>query len=255
PGALGPPADPPAAPPLRRPPGPAGPAGARAGPGRTLAAAGLNVNLAPVLDVYERPGNFIDAKQRSYGHDPRTVGLLTAAFTAAQAQEGVAGTAKHFPGLGTAPAGANTDEGPVTLADPLEELRAVGEAPYPAALAAGARLVMLSWAAYPALDAARPAGLSPVVVQQELRGRLGFTGVTVSDALEAGSLDAFGSTGERAVAAAAAGIDLILCSARDAAQGERAAAGLAAALDDGTLDRTAFTGALARVDALRAGLR
>jgi beta-N-acetylhexosaminidase len=180
--------------------------------------------------------------------------MLTAAFTAAQHREGVAGTVKHFPGLGTAPAGANTDEGPVTLTEPLTQVREVGEAPYPAAIAAGAGLVMLSWAVYPALDADRPAGLSPTVVQQELRGRIGFTGVTVSDALEAGSLAAFGGTGERAVAAAAAGVDLLLCSGRDTAQGLRAAEALADALADGTLSRDAFTAAVDRIDTLRAGL-
>ncbi|WP_431680999.1 glycoside hydrolase family 3 N-terminal domain-containing protein [Kitasatospora sp. KL5] len=222
--------------------------------GDNIAAAGLNTNLAPVLDVYETPGNFIDTKQRSYGQDPAVVADLATAFAVAQRQRGVLATAKHFPGLGTAPAGSNTDTGPVTLPVPLERLRAVDEAPYRAALAVGVPLVMLSWAVYPALDAERPAGMSPAVVGGELRDRLGFRGVTVTDALEAGALDAFGGTGERAVAAAAAGMDLLLCSARDTAQGEQAAAALARALADGTLDRTGFTAATARINALRGTL-
>lgn len=223
--------------------------------GRNLAAAGLNVNLAPVLDVYEAPGNFIDAKHRSYGQDPAVVADLAAAFAVAQRQEGVAATAKHFPGLGTAPAGMNTDAGPVSLPVPLERLRSAEEAPYRAALAVGVPLVMLSWAVYPALDTERPAGLSPAVVRGELRERLGFRGVTVTDALEAGALDGFGDTGARAVAAAAAGMDLMLCSARDADQGERAAQSLAGALADGRLGRAGFTAAAARIAALRGALR
>lgn len=64
--------------------------------------------------------------------------------------------------------------------------------PYPAAIAAGVGLVMTSWAVYPALDPGRPAGLSRTVIQGELRGRLGFRGVTITDAIEAGALRRFG---------------------------------------------------------------
>ncbi|MFD8753809.1 glycoside hydrolase family 3 N-terminal domain-containing protein [Kitasatospora sp. NPDC059577] len=224
------------------------------GAARTLTDAGLNVNLAPVLDVYDTPDNFIDHHERSFGQDPATVGRLGSAFLAAQQGLGVAATAKHFPGLGTAPLDGNTDERPVTLTAPLQEIRARDEAPYRAAIAAGVGLVMASWAVYPALDPERPAGLSPAVIQGELRGRLGFDGVTVTDAMEAGALAPYGDTGDRAVAAAEAGMDLLLCSARDPRQGADAAEALAAALDSGRLDRHAFATAVSRVDALRAAL-
>ncbi|MFJ3788925.1 glycoside hydrolase family 3 N-terminal domain-containing protein [Kitasatospora sp. NPDC090091] len=229
---------------------------ARSGVGaaRNLAGAGLNVNLAPVLDVYDTPDNFIDHRERSYSQDPSVVGVLGSAFLAAHQGLGVAATAKHFPGLGAAPRDQNTDEGPVTLPVGLDELRARGEEPYRAAVAAGVRLVMASWAVYPALDPARPAGLSPAAIQGELRDRLGFTGVTVTDALEAGALTPYGDTPARAVAAADAGMDLLLCSARDVTQGDEAAAALAAALDSGRLDRSAFLAALHRVDDLRSSL-
>jgi len=97
-------------------------------------------------------------------------------------------------------------------------------------------------------------GLSPVVIGQELRGRNAFTGVTITDALEAGALNSFGTTGQRAVSAAGAGMDLILCSARDVSQGEAATAALASALGNGQLDPAAFNAAVNRVTALRAGL-
>ncbi|MFJ4668622.1 glycoside hydrolase family 3 N-terminal domain-containing protein [Kitasatospora purpeofusca] len=234
---------------------PAGDA-ARSGAGAagTLADAGLNVNLAPVLDVFDSPDNFIDHFERSYGGKPEVVAELGTAFLAAQQQSGVAATAKHFPGLGAAARDENTDERPVVLPVPLAELRARGEEPYRAAIAGGVRLVMASWAVYPALDADRPAGLSSAVVQGELRLRLGFRGVTVTDALEAGALAAFGDTGDRAVAAARAGMDLLLCSARDIQQGDAAAAALAAALDSGRLDAGEFSGAVGRVDTLRTSL-
>lgn len=224
------------------------------GAGRNLASAGLNVNLAPVLDVFDATGNFIDGPQRSFSSTPGRVATCGAAFVRGQAAAGVASTAKHFPGLGAAAAGQNTDAGPVRLDVPLTTLRARHEAPYPAVLAAGAGLVMLSWAVYPALDAGLPAGLSTAVVQGELRRRLGFQGVTVTDALEAGALQAYGSTGERARRAASAGMDLLLCSARDVGQGQAAVSALATALTQGRLPPGAFGSAVGRVQALRARL-
>jgi len=224
------------------------------GAGQNLAGVGMNVNLAPVLDVYYKTGNFIDQYQRSYSSNPAVVSECGQAFITAQQQTGVAATAKHFPGLGSATKNQNTDNGPVTLTVSLTKLRAVDEVPYPSAIAAGVKLVMVSWAVYPALDAKLPAGLSPTVIGQELRGRNAFTGVTITDALEAGAVSAFGPAGQRAVAAAGAGMDLILCSARDASQGEAATAALASALGSGQLDPAAFNAAVNRVTSLRAGL-
>ena len=117
------------------------------------------MNLAPVLDVYRTPGNFDDQFQRSYSMNPQTVADLGADFITAQQATGVAATAKHFPGLGTATSAQNTDQRPVTLTVPLTALRTIDEYPYQAAIAAGVKLVLVSWAIYPALDPARPAGM------------------------------------------------------------------------------------------------
>ncbi|MTD57074.1 glycoside hydrolase family 3 N-terminal domain-containing protein [Amycolatopsis pithecellobii] len=222
------------------------------GAGRNLAGVGMNVNLAPVLDVYRTAGDFMDRFGRSYSSDPAVAAQLGKAFIEAQQQAGVAATAKHFPGIGAAARDQNTDTAPVTLDVPLPTLRDVDEAPYPAAFSAGVKLVMVSWATYPALDADHPAGLSSAVVRNELRERLRFAGVTITDALEAGALQ--GTTSERAVSAAAAGMDLILCSARDVAQGDEAGDALATAVQSGRLNPADFTAAVNRVSALRASL-
>ncbi|MFC5908009.1 glycoside hydrolase family 3 N-terminal domain-containing protein [Streptacidiphilus monticola] len=232
-------------------PAQAAPAGSAAGV--NLRGLGLNLNLAPVLDVYHSPGDFADSAQRSFSSDPATVASMGSAFIRAQQQAGAAATAKHFPGLGAAGRTQNTDLEPVTINESLTRLRQVDEAPYPSAIAAGVRLVMLSWAVYPALDGSHPAGLSPTVVQ-ELRGRLGFGGVTITDALEAKALTAYGSTGNRALAAVSAGMDLLLCSSQSVSQGDAAAQALVSALDSGRLNRAAFAAAAARVTALRSGL-
>lgn len=224
--------------------------------GENLAKVGINVNLAPVLDIFRRAGNFIDEFQRSYGMNPQAVATLGGAFIAAQQPTGVAATAKHFPGLGAAESDQNTDERPVTLSLSLGELRAVDEAPYSAAIAAGVRLIMTSWAVYPALDPRLPAGLSSAVIQGELRGRLGFRGVTITDGIEAGSLQRFGTAAQRGVLAASAGADLLLCSAlhveeNTPAEGAAVLRGLVSALATRRLTRASAEQAAERVIALR----
>ena len=219
-----------------------------------LRGVGMNVNLAPVLDVYRRTGDFDDERGRSYSRNPDVVSTLGAAFITAEQAVGVAATAKHFPGMGAAALSQNSDLRPVTLSQPLPVLRAVDEIPYQAAVAAGVNLVMVSWAEYPALDSRVPAGLSSAVVQGELRDRLHFRGVTISDALEAGALAAFGTPERRAVSAARAGMDLILCSSEKVSQGEEARNGLEGAYRDGALAAGAFRASVERVIDLRLSL-
>jgi beta-N-acetylhexosaminidase len=225
--------------------------GAGTGAGKLLKSVGMNVNLAPVLDVYRQAGDFDDQFQRSYSSNPNVCAECGAAFIGSQQATGVAATAKHFPGLGAATASEDTDVKPVTLNVSLNDLRAIDELPYRSAIAAGVRLVMCSWGLYPALDRAHPAGLSSRIVGGELRDRLGFKGVTITDALEAGALEHFGSTGQRAVLAAQAGMDVILCSSQNVSQGEQAVASLASAYADKKLNQAQFQAAANRVLALR----
>ena len=111
--------------------GRAGPRAARAAgraTGRFLAAAGVNVNLAPVADV-ARPGSFLAATGRTFGRSPARVAGATVAFSAGLQDGGVVPAAKHFPGLGAAI--RSTDEGPVRLSVPAADLRRVEPAPVP----------------------------------------------------------------------------------------------------------------------------
>jgi beta-N-acetylhexosaminidase len=226
--------------------------------GRTGAAnlrsVGMNVNLAPVLDVYRTAGDFDDQFQRSYSKNPQTVSSLGAAFIKAQQQGGVAATAKHFPGLGAAARTQNTDAAPVTLRVSKANLQGIDEFPYKAAIAAKVKLVMVSWAVYPNLGATRPGGLSTNVVQGELRNRLRYQGVTITDALEAGALKAYGSIQNRALLAAKAGMDLVLCSGQTDGEGVNCMDGLLNGYNNGSLNQTTFKAADTRVLNLRAGL-
>jgi beta-N-acetylhexosaminidase len=220
------------------------------GAASNLRGVGMDVNLAPVLDVYRQAGGFDDQFGRSYSMDPAVVSDLGARMITAQQAGGVAATAKHFPGLGAATASQNTDTGPVTLNLSLATIRGTDEVPFQAAVSAGVKLIMVSWATYPAVGA-RPAGLSVNMLQGELRGRLKFGGVTITDALEAGALRSYGSTQNRALFAAAAGEDLVLCSAQDVTQGQQASGALAAAYSNGSLNGPAFLASVNRVIALR----
>ncbi len=235
------------------PAGLAATAGRRAG--LNLRSYGLNVNLAPVLDVFRTPGNFIDEFGRSYSSNPRIAARAGTAFITAQQAVKVAATAKHFPGLGAATRSQNTDERPVTLRVPLSQIRSIDELPYKSAIPAHVRLVMLSWATYPALDPKFPAGLSSRIVQGELRQRLGFAGVTITDALGANGLANFGSTARRATLAAKAGMDLLLCAAQNYREGDAAMHALRSFyLAASPSAQKAFKAAAERVLALRATL-
>jgi beta-N-acetylhexosaminidase len=229
-------------------------ADAGTGAGENLAGVGMNLNLAPVLDVFRQAGNFDDEFGRSYSMDPNVAAECGAAFITAQQALDIAATAKHFPGLGAATVQQNTDLGPVTLDVSLSDLRSIDELPFQSAIAAGVRLIMTSWAVYPALDPELPSGLSPTIVRGELRRRLKFRGVTITDALEAGAIAAFGTPAQCSVLAARAGMDVLLCSARDVSEGQDTVAALAAALQNHDLDPGHFEIALRRVLALRDSL-
>jgi len=218
--------------------------------GASLAGVGINVDLAPVLDV-ARPRGFIAEQRRGFASKPARVAAVGVAFARGLQGVGVAATAKHFPGLGST--AANTDLRPSRIALEARKLRRVDEAPYRRFAAAGGKLVMVSSARYPRLGAGKvPASQSPRIVTDELRGRVGFTGVTISDSLEAPGATAGAGPAKVALRAARAGIDLLLYVHCDAAA--KAAGVLANALETGRLDRAAFETSVERVLALRATL-
>jgi beta-N-acetylhexosaminidase len=222
------------------------------GQGRRTAAnlreLGVNVDLAPVLDV-ARPDGTIAATERGFGSTAPAVVATAIPFAKGLRQGGVAATAKHFPGLGAA--AANTDFAVQRIGLSRATLRAVDEAPYGAFVAAGGDLVMLSTAIYPALSP-DPAAFSRRIATGELRTRLGFEGVAITDALDTVAVGAFGGPAQAGVAAAGAGADLLLFTALGPA--ERAWRALVTKLRDGALDRGGFEASAQRVLDLRAEL-
>jgi beta-N-acetylhexosaminidase len=213
--------------------------------GESLSAMGVNVDLAPVLDL-GRPGKAITEELRAFGRTPGAVSERGVAFARGLAATGVAATAKHFPGLGGAR--VNTDDAVQHIRLSRRTLRRADERPFADFSAAGGRLVMLSTAIYPALSR-RPAAFSRGIATGELRERLGFQGVSITDALGTASARAIGGPAKTARAAAAAGADLVLYT--DLGSAARAQRALAAGLSDGSLDRAQFDQSVERVLALR----
>jgi len=209
---------------------------------------GINVDLAPVLDV-GRPGGVIAETDRSFGSSSARVSSTAVPFAKGLRAGGVIATGKHFPGFGAAT--ENTDFSVERIGLSRRELRAVDERPFAAFTAAGGEMVMLSTAIYPAFDDA-PAAFSRTIVTGELRNRLGFEGVTITDALETPAVAHFGGTAKVAVAGARAGSDLLLFARLGPA--ERAWTALVAKLRAGGLDRSEFEVAVQRVLDLRADL-
>lgn len=210
---------------------------------------GINVDLAPVLDV-ARPGGVIAETDRSFGSTAARVSATAVPFAKALQAGGVVATGKHFPGFGAAR--ENTDFAVERVDLSKRELRAVDEKPYAAFAPAGGEMVMLSTAIYPAFSD-DPAAFTRAIATGELRDRLGFEGVTITDALETPAVAHFGSTAKVALAGARAGADLLLFARLGPA--ERAWKALVAKLRAGGLDRDEFEAAAQRVLDLRAGFR
>ncbi|RKS69369.1 beta-N-acetylhexosaminidase [Motilibacter peucedani] len=220
--------------------------------GAELRAAGIDLDLAPVVDVNSNPHNPVIGV-RSFGADAALVARHSAAYVSGLQAAGVAACVKHWPGHGDT--ALDSHLAMPTVDAPLEVLRARELVPFAAAVEAGTLAVMTSHVLLPAIDPDAPATLSPAVVRL-LREDLGFDGLLVSDALD--MKGASGGRGEPAAAvlAVAAGCDL-LCLGADKELGvhEAVIGALVAAVQDGTLPEARLREAAGRVSALSARLR
>jgi beta-N-acetylhexosaminidase len=218
--------------------------------GRELRRLGVDVNFAPSLDVLtERYSPNIGI--RSYGKDPGLVARYGAARIAGLQSAGVSACAKHFPGKGHAPVDAHLGL-PIIESD-WGEMHAVHLVPFLAAIEAGVDCLMTSHPLYPRLDPIpdTPATFSRLIVDEYLRGQVGYRGVVVSDDLEMGAIRALCPVGEATVRAAAAGHDLLLVCHTEAAA-RAAAAALCDAYRTRALPLAALERSVSRLDALAA---
>lgn len=218
--------------------------------GRELRRLGVDVNFSPVLDVLtERYSPNIGI--RSYGKDPALVARYGAARIRGLQGAGISACAKHFPGKGHAPVDAHLGL-PVIDSD-WSEMRSGHLPPFLAAMEAGVDCIMTSHPLYPRLDPLprMPATFSRLIVEEYLRGEMGYRGVIVSDDLEMGAIGELCPIGEATVAAAGAGHDLLLVCHTPARQREAHAA-LLGAYGTGALPLRGLEQSVARLDALHA---
>ncbi len=179
--------------------------------GRELRALGLNMNLAPVVDVNNNPSNPVIGV-RSFGEDPRQVARLGAAAVRGYQGSGVIATLKHFPGHGDTAIDSHLFL--PTLPFTLERLESVELVPFRSGIEAGADCVMSAHIAFPAITRRTdlPATLSPAIIQDLLREKLAFRGVVISDCLEMRAVADTIGIAQGSVLALHAGIDLVLIS-------------------------------------------
>jgi beta-N-acetylhexosaminidase len=211
--------------------------------GSELAALGFTIDFAPVLDVNTRADNPAIG-DRAFGGDPDTCARFGVAWVRGLQSAGLLACGKHFPGHGDSAKDSHVE---LPVVDrPRDHLERIDLAPFRAAAAAGVASMMTAHVVYPSIDPTLPATLSRAVCT-ELRERVGFHGMLISDDLEMRAIAARWSIEEAAVMAIEAGCDaLLVCSSDDQMQ-ERAVEGLTRESQASPSFRARCDQALARV--------
>ncbi len=172
-----------------------------------LAAVGVNLNFAPVMDVSNNPDNPVIGR-RSFGESPELVSRLGISYIRGLQRNGVLATAKHFPGHGDTTVDSHFEL--PTVSHDLERIHALELQPFRAAIDADVAAIMTAHIIYPAFDANRPATLSPTILTDLLRKELGFDGLLITDDMEMKAIDDRYRSGEAAVMAVEAGADIVM---------------------------------------------
>ena len=213
--------------------------------GRAL---GVHVDFAPVADVNNNARNPV-INIRSFGEDPARVGAIAAAWSRGLQQGGMLATVKHFPGHGDT--ATDSHLGLPVIQHPRERLEQVELAPFKASIGSGAAGVMVAHIELPALDPVPgPATFSRPVVTGLLREQLGFNGLIYSDAMNMDAVVKMGTSGQNAVKAVLAGIDVVL----DSPDTMDAFRGVKAAVDTGVISRAHLEASVRRVLTAKARL-
>ena len=216
----------------------------------TLSDAGINLNLAPVVDVDVNSANpAIGALGRSFSVDPAVVTAMARASIRAHREHAVLTTLKHFPGLGSA--GGNTDVSVVDVTKTWSE----GELqPFRDLVISGADCVMVGHAINRNLDAKHPASLSKTIVNGLLRADVGWHGPVITDDLQAAAITKRYRRVDAIAAALNAGVDLLLLGSpsSDPAFYPALVDSIVKLVDAGTVDEARIDEAIARVALLRA---
>lgn len=173
---------------------------------------GINLILAPVLDVNNNPDNPV-INTRSFGTEPERVSKIGIAYAKGLSQSGSTHCIKHFPGHGDTSVDSHYALPVIRKSE--QELEEVELIPFRRAIEQGAEMVMTAHVIYTGVDRNQPATLSKKIVHGILREKLGFDGVVITDAMEMNAISRNFGPGEAAVRAIEAGVDIILLTAEN----------------------------------------
>ncbi len=171
---------------------------------------GFDIDYAPVADVNTNPDNIVIGP-RAFSDDPETAAKFVVSYLNGLESAGVIGTLKHFPGHGDV--STDTHYGYASTDKTWDEMLKCEMIPFKAGIKAGAQMIMTAHIAAPNVSGDDlPATLSSVILQEKLRGELGFDGVIVTDAMDMGAITKQFSNTEAAIKSIQAGVDVVLCS-------------------------------------------
>lgn len=171
---------------------------------------GFDIDYAPVADVNTNPENVVIGP-RAFSDDPETAAKFVVSYLNGLDSAGVIGTLKHFPGHGDVK--TDTHSGYAETNKTWEEMLECEMVPFKAGIKAGAKMIMTAHIAAPKVTGDDlPATLSPVILQDKLRGELGFKGIIVTDAMDMGAITTQFGNAEAAIKSIQAGVDVVLCS-------------------------------------------
>lgn len=218
---------------------------------REMAAIGINMNLAPVLDINTRKDN-PGIGVRSYGDTPELVARMGITVIEAYQQNGIIATAKHFPGKGDAPVDVHLDL--PFISHPRARLEGIELYPFIEAIRAGIKAVMTSHVCFPGLEPdpptpfsfQLPATFSRAITETLLRKELDFQGLVITDDLEMGAISKYFGLSETVVRAVEAGTDLLLIC-RDYQKQLEGVAGLYQAVETGRISEERISASFQRI--------
>ena len=204
---------------------------------------GVNLNLAPALDVNNNPNNPVIGI-RSYADDPRLVASYGTMMIKGLRAGEVMATAKHFPGHGDT--SVDSHYGLPQIAHPMDHLLANELWPFQAAIDQGIDAIMSAHIVFPALDTKYPATLSKKVITDLLRKQMGFQGIVMTDSMNMDAISKNFGVAEAAVLAVNAGVDLLLYG-ESTTLSVQAYRGVLAAARNGTISEERINEAVLRI--------
>lgn len=208
--------------------------------------AGIDLNLAPVLDLSGPADNGV-LQERTYSHIPAVTAELGRIYIETLQSKGIGATAKHFPGIGMVGQDPH-DKRPFV---DLSETKIMQDAlPFKEAVSAGVAAVMTSHVVYRGIDPENPATFSQKIATELLRKRFGFKGMLITDDLEMGGITGYDKIGDAALRALKAGHDMILVC-HETERVVEAVTAIDEGVKKGTITEDRIHEAAARVDALR----